>query len=127
MDRVVIATLQPAESLIEAIDYLREDVLLPMPSTHMLRHRVVFLGGFVLVAVTGVLDKAGTEERYNRHRHEVGAKQRDDYPEPGAGKQILGPACGQSHREEYDGSAAGCRQNGQRDLFAAFLCRFDAV
>src|ERR1700760_4766372 len=127
MDRVVIAPLQPAESLIEAIDYLREDVLLPMPSTHMLRHRVVFLGGFVLVAVTGVLDKAGTEERYNRHRHEVGAKQRDDHREGERGKQILAHACEQRYGKEYDGSAAGCRQNGQLDLFSAFLCSFDAV
>src|ERR1700741_4189462 len=127
MDRAVIALLQPAEPLVEAIDNLREDVLLPMPSAHVLRHRVVLLDGFMLVAVTGVLDKAGTEERYNRHRHEVGAKQRDDYREGERGKQILAHACEQRYGKEYDGSAAGCRQNGHLDLFPAFLCRFDAV
>ena len=40
MDRAVIAPLQPAEPLIEVVDNLREDVLLPMPSAHVLRHRI---------------------------------------------------------------------------------------
>src|ERR1700738_940874 len=127
MDRAVIAPLQPAEPLIEVVDNLREDLLLPMPSAHVLRHMIVLLGGFMLVAVTGTLDKAGTEERYDRHRHEVGAKQCDDHREGERGKQILAHACEQRHWEEHDGSAAGCRQNGQLDLFAAFLCRLDAV
>src|ERR1700758_1632977 len=111
MDRVVIALLQPAEPLVEAIDNLREDVLLAMPSAHVLRHRIVLWGGFMLVAVTSVFDEPRAEERYDRHRHEVGAKQCDDHREGERGKQVLAHACEQRHREEYDGSAAGCRQN----------------
>src|SRR5580692_4866039 len=127
MDRAIIASLQPAEPLIEVADNLREDVFLLVTFAHVLWYRVVILGGFMLVAVTGMPDKAGTKERYDRHRHEIGAKQCDDYREGERGKQILAHACEQSHREEHDGSAAGCRQNGQLDLFATFLCRLDAV
>src|SRR6202007_1984277 len=106
MDRAVIAPLQPAEPLIEVVDNLREDVLLPIPSAQVHRNRIVLRGGFMFVAVTGMLDKAGTEKRYDRHRHEVGAKQCDDYRKGERGKQILAHACEQSHREEHDGSAA---------------------
>jgi len=41
--------------------------------------RIIRLYGFVLIAMPGVLDKARAEERYDGHRDDVRAEERDDH------------------------------------------------
>ncbi len=62
MNGVIVAGLQSAKALVEVVDDPGEEVLLAMTASHMLRHGIVGLGGFMFMAVPCVLNEARADE-----------------------------------------------------------------
>ena len=113
MDRRVVMLLQPTEALIEVIDGLGKDVGLTVTAAHMLGDRIILLCGLMLMVVLGVLDKARAEERYNGHRDDIGAEERDDHSKRERREEVLADAGKQDDGKEDNGRAEGSRQHSE--------------
>jgi hypothetical protein len=81
----------------------------------------------MLMVVLGVLDKTRAEERYDGHRDDVRAEERDNHCKRERREQVLADAREQDHGKEDNGCAEGSRQYSELNLFAALLRGLDRI
>ena len=75
----------------------------------------------MLVSVAGVLDELRTEERHDRHGHDIGAEKRDHNGKCKRCEQVFADACEQNNWKEHDRRAEGGSEHRKLHLFATFL------